>query len=124
MDYNSQAGGRPFTSSARASHRNSSSWCSRGGRYFVTAELPGEKTTEQNLSEKCKQSGEYCSTKRLLPGIKRWQLFYEIASGFERCLFAGKKRSFSKLSRRGVQDVGLRQRGLGGIPVGAVKLDS
>lgn len=50
-------------------------------------------------------------------------MFSELGSGFERCLFAEKKRSFSKLNPKKsslVQDVGLRQRGLGGIPVEAV----
>lgn len=51
-------------------------------------------------------------------------MFLELVSGFERCVFAEKKEVFflkvePKRSSL-VQDVGLRQRGLGGIPVGAV----
>ncbi|KAI9539049.1 hypothetical protein NQZ68_009126 [Dissostichus eleginoides] len=84
----------------------------------------GEKTAKQNLTEKCKQCEENGTTTPVA-GIYRWQLFYELASGFNRCLVPEKERCFSKLSRRGVQDVGLRQRGLGGIPVVLqVKLDS
>lgn len=56
-------------------------------------------------------------------GIWRWQLVSELVSGPELRVFAEKKEVFVKVEPKRscvVQDVGLRQRGLGGIPVAAV----
>lgn len=109
-------------SGARASHRNSSSWCSRGG-YFCYSGATGEETDERNITVNCEQFGGKRRDQTPVAGIWRWQVFCELGSRFERCLSAEKKRSFSKLKPKKsslVQDVGLRQRGLGGIPVEAV----
>lgn len=68
-DYNSQARGGPFTSSARASHCNGSSWCSRRERYFVTAKLPGRKRCNETSRKSAHSWGENGATERLLPGF-------------------------------------------------------
>lgn len=59
----------------------------------------------------------------LLSGFGGGSCLVNLSVDFELCVFAEKKRCFVKVEPKRscvVQDVGLRQRGLGGIPVGAV----
>lgn len=122
-DYNSHrgGGGGTFTSSARTSHSNSSSWCSRGV-YFVRAEPP-ERKRRSGVSRKSASGSGKRLSKNPVVGISRRPPLYELVGGFEFRVLAGKKAAFVKVEPKRsspVQDVGLRQRGLGGIPVGAV----
>lgn len=88
-----------LASSARASHRNSSSWCSRAG-YFVTAEPP-----ERSGGGKRSKSA-YGSAETAEPNASRRDssvaAVLSTCQGIWTLTFRRKKRAKAKLRRRGV----------------------